>query len=160
MNRFGQWAAAFGAATVISATVAAAQEGAPVPIEERARGAARVVVASVGDTSSRHERNEFGDELIVTYATLAVEEALKGPAGPVTFALEGGTVNGITMRVSSLPTLATGERGVFFLTPGKSGEFRPHLRGQGILKLDANNRVPGSSLTLDEIRRLARSTTK
>jgi hypothetical protein len=160
MKRFGQWAAVFGAATVIGATVATAQEGAPVPIEDRARGAARVVVATVGDTTSRHERNDSGDELIVTYATLAVEEALKGPVGPVTIALEGGTIDGITMRVSSLPTLSKGERAVFFLAPGKSGEFRPHLRGQGILKLDANDRVPGSSLTLNEIRRLSRSTTK
>ena len=159
MKRFGQFAAALGAATVISATGVMAQ-GTPVPIEERARGAARVVVASVGDTTSRHERNEFGDELIVTYANLAVEEALKGPSGPLTFALEGGTVDGITMRVSSLPTLTKGERAVFFLTPGKSGEFRPHLRGQGILKLDASGRVPGTSLTLDEIRRLARSINK
>ena len=54
--------------------------------------------------------------------------------------------------MSSLPTLARGERAVFFLTPGKQGEFRPHLRGQGILKLDRDDRVRGSSLTLDEIR--------
>jgi hypothetical protein len=140
--------------------IAASQEGPPVPIEERARGAARVVVATVGETASRYERNDFGDELIVTYATLSVEEALKGPGGPVTFAFEGGTVKGITMRVSSLPTLQKGERAVFFLEPGKSGEFRPHLRGQGILKLDSANRVPGSSLTLDEIRRLAKSSSK
>jgi hypothetical protein len=29
----------------------------------------------------------------------------------------------------------------------------PHLRGQGLLKLDRSGRVPGSSLTLQEIRR-------
>jgi hypothetical protein len=29
----------------------------------------------------------------------------------------------------------------------------PHLRGQGLLKLDRSNRVPGSSLTLEQIRR-------
>jgi hypothetical protein len=139
---------------------AAAQEGRPAPIEERAKGAARVVVATVGDTASRYERNEFGDELIVTHTTLSVEEALKGSNEPVAFAIEGGTVDGITMSVSSLPTLKKGERAVFFLEPGKNGEFRPHLRGQGILKLDSGNRVPDSSLTLDEIRRLAKSSSK
>lgn len=141
--------------TAIPSLVAAT--GQPLPIPDRARGAARIVVATVAETSARYERNAFGDELIVTYAHLHVEETVKGPAGPAILALEGGTIDGITMRASSLPALAKGERAVFFLTPGAKGEFRPHLRGQGILKLDANDRVPGSSLTLDEIRRLAGS---
>jgi hypothetical protein len=145
---------------VAALTSVAASSGQPVPIEERARGAARVVVATVAETSARYERNEFGDELIVTHARLVVEEAIKGPADSVTLAIEGGTVDGITMRVSSLPTLSRGERAVFFLTSGRSGEFTPHLKGQGILKLDATNRVPGSSLTLSEIRRLAGSVAK
>jgi hypothetical protein len=161
MNRVRRWAAVSCSVMFLAIPgVAATQEAPAPPIEERARGAARVVVATIGETASRYERNEFGDELIVTYATLSVEEALKGPNAPVTFAFEGGTVKGITMRVSSLPTLEKGERAVFFLEPGKSGEFLPHLRGQGILKLDSANRVPGSSLTLDEIRRLARSSSK
>jgi hypothetical protein len=161
MNRVRRWAAVSCSVMFLAVpAMAATQEGAPVSIDERARGAAKVVVATVGETAARYERNEFGDELIVTYATLSVEEAIKGPGGPVTFAIEGGTVEGITMRVSSLPTLQKGERAVFFLEPGKSGEFRPHLRGQGILKLDSGNRVPGSSLTLDEIRRLAKSSSK
>jgi len=33
----------------------------------------------------------------------------------------------------------------------------PHLRGQGILKLDDLNRVKGTSLTLDMIREMART---
>jgi hypothetical protein len=161
MNRVGRWAAVWCSVGFLAIpSVAMSQHARPVPIEERARGAARVVVATVGDTASRYERNDFGDELIVTYADLSIEEALKGPNGPVTFALEGGTVNGITMRATSLPTLQKGERAVFFLEPGKSGEFRPHLRGQGILKLDSANRVPGSSLTLDEIRQMAKSSGK
>lgn len=144
----------------VLATVApsfAAPEGQPVSIQERARGAARVVVATVVDTTARYERNEFGDDLIVTHAELAVDEALKGPRLGATLAIEGGTVNGITLGVSDLPSIRKGERAVFFLAPGRDGEFKPHLRGQGILKLDGNNRVPGSSLTLDEIRRLAGS---
>jgi hypothetical protein len=128
----------------------------PVPIEERARGAERVVVATVADVSSRYERNEFGDELIVSRATLALEEVLKGTTEPATLVYEGGTVDGITLHVSSLPALARGERAVFFMTRGKQGELRPHLRGQGILKLDRTNHVQGSSLTLDDVRRMSR----
>jgi hypothetical protein len=157
MNGAGGLSVAAGALMAVAIPCLAAAQGQPVPVEERARGAARVVVATVAETTARYEQNEFGDELIVTYARLAVDEAIKGPGGPVTLAIEGGTVDGITLRVSSLPTLTRGERAVFFLAPGRAGEFRPYLRGQGILKLDPSNRVPGTSLTLDEIRRLARS---
>jgi hypothetical protein len=128
----------------------------PATIEERAKGAERVVVATVTHVTSRFERNEFGDELIVSRASLAVEEALKGAAESTTLEYEGGTVNGLTLHVSSLPGLSAGERAVFFLTRGKNGEFKPHLRGQGILKLDRENHVQGSSLTLDDVRRMAR----
>lgn len=155
MKQVGFWCVALCGLVVAVPSLAAS--GGQLPISDRARGAARIVVATVADTVARYERNEFGDDLIVTYAVLDVEESVKGPAGPATLAVEGGTVDGITMRVSSLPTLAKGERAVFFLNPGPKGEFRPHLRGQGILKLDAQNRVRGSRLTLDEIRRLAAS---
>ena len=46
---------------------------------------------------------------------------------------------------------------MFFVTRGKKGEFKPHLRGQGILKLDPQDRVPNSSLTLSDVRRMAAS---
>ena len=49
--------------------------------------------------------------------------------------LEGGTLDGFTLRVSSLPTLVPGERAVFFLDGGNGG-YHAHLKGQGILKLD------------------------
>jgi hypothetical protein len=61
------------------------------------------------------------------------------------------------LRVSSLPTLTPGERAVFFLDRMSDGTFQPHLRGQGILKLDDQNFVKGTSLSLDEIRRVAAS---
>ena len=155
MNKVRRWGVVAGAiATVLSGVAAAGQA---VPIEERARGAARVVIATVAETQARYERNEFGDEVIVTHARLTVEEAVKGPMEPAVLAIEGGTVDGITMRVSSLPTLSKGERAVFFLAPGRGGEFSPHLRGQGILKLDSTNHVRGSSLSVDEVKRLVRA---
>lgn len=159
MNRYRLWPA--GALLVALTGAPALSNGQPpVPIPERARGADRVVVATVATTSARYERNQFGDELIVTRAALSVEEALKGDAAPARLAVEGGTVDGITLRVSDLPVLSAGERAVFFLTPGPDGEYRPHLRGQGILKLDKSNQVRGSSLTVDEIRRLVRGDAK
>ena len=156
MHSFQRWTLALAVAAVIAAPSQANSEQ-PVSIEQRARGAHRVVVARIAETSPRYERNEFGDNLIVTYARLEVEEALKGEPDGVTIAVEGGTIGGMTMRASSLPSVARGERAVFFLTRGKKGEFRPHLRGQGILKLGRDDRVPDSSLTLAQIRRAARA---
>jgi hypothetical protein len=37
-----------------------------------------------------------------------------------------------------------------------SGRYEPHLRGQGILELDDNDYVKGSSLSLGMIRSMAR----
>jgi hypothetical protein len=127
----------------------------PATIQERAHGAQRVVVASVSQTNARYERNQYGDNLIVTHATLNVEENIKGKGGAATVAVEGGTVNGVTLHVSSLPMMAPGDRAVFFLNPTANGEYLPYLRGQGILKLDATNHVRGSSLTVDDIRRMS-----
>ena len=131
-----------------------AGQQAPVPIGERARGAERVAVGRVTAVTPAWQVNEFGDRLIVSTVRLAVDEHLKGPATPtLDVDVEGGTLGELTLHVSDQESLAPGERAVFFLTRGPGGAFRPHLRGQGLLKLDPANRVPGSSLTLDIIRR-------
>ncbi|MEO6213504.1 MAG: hypothetical protein ABIP65_07730 [Vicinamibacterales bacterium] len=155
MKRIQRWALLYGGLSLVTAPVLAASGAQPATIQERARGAERIVVATVAEATARYERNRFGDELIITHARLQVEEEMKGRGGPANLRLEGGTVNGITMRVASLPTLAPGERAVFFLTASGNGEFDPHLRGQGILKLDSTNHVRGSSLSLDDVRRMA-----
>ena len=156
MKRFSM-AVTLAGTLAVGVSAAAGTGSQPVGIQERAQGAAQVVVATVAETTARYERNEFGDELIITYAKLAVEEAIKGTADEKTLSLEGGTVEGITLRVSDLPALSKGERAVFFLKQKGNGTFEPHLRGQGILKLDERDHVRGSSLTLDEVRRMARS---
>jgi hypothetical protein len=129
----------------------------PVEIPDRIRGAERVVVAQVARRDARYQRNQFGDELIVSRVVLQVHEMIKGtPARVINLELEGGTVDDVTMHVSDLPGLEPGERGVFFLDQGEADLHVPHLRGQGILKLDEMDRVDGSSLTLDMIREMAR----
>jgi hypothetical protein len=126
-------------------------------IPERAHGADRIVVASIREVHADYQRNEWGDELIVSHAALAVEEALKGDRPTeLVVDVEGGTVNGVTLSVSTLPHVKRGERAVFFLTRGKTGGYTPYLRGYGILKLDASDTVAGSSLTLQDIRRMSR----
>jgi hypothetical protein len=143
--------------TLSGATTVASSSGRVVDIPERAQGARTVVVATAVRVTPTWHRNAFGDELIVSRVALQVEETLKGTPGRlVTLELEGGTLDGLTLKVSSLPTVHAGERAVFFLDAGANGAHRPHLKGLGILKLDANNLVRGSSLHLDDVRRMTK----
>lgn len=129
-----------------------------VDIPERLRGAERAVVAKVISVEARYETNSFGDELIVSRAHVKVEEVLKGEPGQedLDVDVEGGTIGDLTLRVSDLPQLRSGERAVFLLRRGPDGVQLPHLRGLGILKLDDGDVVEASSLTLETIRGFAR----
>jgi hypothetical protein len=137
---------------------ALADTGVPVDLPTRARGAERVIVASVQRVRPEYRRNEFGDELIVSQADLRVSEVLKGRGAggeTVVVEVEGGTIGEVTLHVSDLPALAAGENAVFFLArvPGDEDKYVPHLRGLGVLKLDAADRVIGTGSTLADVRR-------
>jgi hypothetical protein len=133
---------------------ASAQDAAAVPLTDRARGAERVVVGRVTSVSPTWRVNEFGDRLIVSVVTVAVDEALKGPAlQAVDVEVEGGTIGDLTLHVSDLESFAPGDRAVFYLARRPDGALVPHLRGLGLLKLDRSGRVSGSSVTLAEVRR-------
>jgi hypothetical protein len=143
-----------------ASSIAFASDGRPVPLPERVQGANIVVVATARSVKASWRDNAFGDRLIVSRYVLEVHETLKGNApAVVSLDLEGGTLDGFTLHVSSLPMLEPGERAVFFLDAG-NGAYQSHLRGQGVLKLDDQDVVRGSSLTLDEIRRVAASVSK
>jgi hypothetical protein len=62
----------------------------------------------------------------------------------------------VTLKVSDLPAVRTGDRAVFFLDQGVGDSYLPHLRGRGILKLADNDVVEGSTLTLAELRQQVR----
>ncbi len=142
---------------LIGASTAVASGGPVVGVPERLNGSRNVVVATAVAVTPEWRRNMFGDQLIISKVTLQIEETLKGAAARVMpMELEGGTLDGLTLHVSSLPTLVPGERAVFFLDESGDGFHVPHLQGLGILKLDANDQVRGSSLRLDDIRRMAR----
>src|SRR5204863_9679020 len=124
-----------------------AEVGPPVDVASRARGAGRVVVARVIDVHAQFETNRFGDQLIVSSALLEVVENLKGaPAATLRVSVEGGTVGDLTLKVSDLPAMHTGDRAVFFLDQAAGDNHVPHLRGRGILKLAASDQIEGSTL--------------
>jgi len=139
---------------LVCATAAVAQEGPPVPLVDRARGAEQIILGRVASVSPEWRVNDFGDRLIVSVVRVAVDETLKGFShATVDIEVEGGTIGTLTLHVSDQQSFAPGDRAVFYLARSRRGTMVPHLRGQGTLKLDRTGRVPNSSLTLDEIRR-------
>jgi hypothetical protein len=141
-------------ACLISSAVFA--QGPPVPLTDRTRGSERVVVGRVTAVSPAWQTNQFGDRLIVSIVSVAVDETLRGPVQPtVDVEIEGGTIGELTLHVSDLESFVPGDRGIFFLRRGARGTFVPHLRAQGLLKLDQSDRVRGSNLTLADVRRAA-----
>ena len=148
--------AIFAGAICTAFATASAASGPSVDISTRARSAERIVVATVVDVQSSMSRNGYGDQLIVSRLLLQIQETMKGQVeSPLSLDVEGGTVGNLTLRVSDMPTLNQGDRAVFFTNPGPSGADVPHLRGLGILKLDASDRVEQEgNLTLDDLRRI------
>ena len=144
------------ASMLFASTPLLAQHGPPVDLSALARGADRIVVATVTQVTPTFQRNEFGDDLIVSNTRLRIETGLKGAgkAGEqdLVLELEGGTIGDVTLEVSDLPSLTRGERAVVFLRQNSRGAFVPHGRGQGILKLESTDRVRGSQLTLSDVR--------
>ena len=144
-----------GVAAVLTAQVGPAL----ARVKANAKGAAKVVVATVVGVESRFDINSFGDQLIVSEVALRVDETLKGRHLPsMSVLVEGGTVGDLTLEVSDLPSLEPHERAVFFLAEGGPGnpEHRPHDRGLGILILDPADHVAGSDVTLADVRRAVR----
>jgi hypothetical protein len=125
----------------------------PDGIADRARGADQVVVAQVVAVTPSYETNEYGDRLIVSHVDLNVEETLKGKAAHrASLDITGGTLDGITLEVSHEPKVRLGERGVFFMKLKRNGKFGPHKGDEGVLALDAQNRVKGTTVDLPAVR--------
>lgn len=137
---------------LMGATLQAATDS-PAEVSEHAKGAKKVVVATVTEVESSFDVNDYGDRLIVSAVSFQVDETLKGnrdAGGVVT--VEGGTVGDLTLSVSDMPRMVKGDRAVLFLNDSPKGGHVPHGRGHGLLKLDGDDRVPGTPLTLDDIR--------
>jgi hypothetical protein len=146
------------ACVTAAGAVVQAASGRVASLDERIQGAQTVVVAKAREVNASWRTNSYGDRLIVSSVLLDVDENLKGQAGKtVRMDLEGGTLDGVTLKVSDLPELKPGERAVFFLDQAGDSITTPHLRGQGILKLGDDDVVTGSSLSLGEIRRAAQA---
>ena len=147
-------AAALLAAVAVTWASPAAAQRMNVPAAERARDAERVIVGQVTSVTPVWRNNDFGDRLIVSILHISVTETLKGASpSAVDVEVEGGTIGSLTLRVSDLDTFTRGDRAIFYLERNRRGGLVPHRRGLGLQKLDSANRVRGSSVTLDQVRR-------
>jgi hypothetical protein len=125
-----------------------------IPLGERARGSDQVIIGRVASVTPEWRNNDFGDRLITSIVRVIVEETLKGVSQPsVDVEVEGGTIGNLTLRVSDLETFALGERAVFYLVHSRRGTLVPHLRGLGLQKIDESDRIRGTGVTLDQVRR-------
>ena len=148
------WRVVGSCALLLAAASDVRAQGVPIPLLERARGAERVVVGLAASSAPVWQVNEYGDRLIVSIVRVAIEETLKGPAGAaLDVEVEGGTIGDLTLHVSDQEPFRPGERAVLYLRRTPRGTFAPYLRGQSLMKLDASNRVQGTNLTLNDIRR-------
>jgi hypothetical protein len=146
------------AVCLLAAQLSSRAQDTTLPLAERTRGAERVVVGRVTSVDPIWRTNEFGDRLIVSIVNVAIDETLRGPTLPsVDVEVEGGTIGDVTLNVSDLEPVVPGDRAVFYLARNKRGAYVPHLRGQGLLKLDRSDRVRNSAVTLADVRRAARA---
>ena len=130
-----------------------------VPLDERVRGAERIIAGHVMMVRSEFTTNEFGDRLIFTRARVVVSEVLKGqvPGSTVEVSIEGGTVGDVTLHVSDMPEVRPGDRVALLLSQNRLGQTVPHLRGQGVFKLDRNGRDEEQGIGVGDIRSAVRS---
>jgi hypothetical protein len=98
-------------------------------LEELARRSQKIVLGRCVSVESRwNEKNT----LILTFSKFLVSEDLKGQSnGSVTVMTVGGTVNGITQRVSGTPQFSPDEEAILFLATTKSSHFQPVGLSQG-----------------------------
>jgi hypothetical protein len=122
-------------------------------MDVRAMQAAQVVVATVIDVTSRYGVSAHGDRLIYSDVVAAVSETWKGaPANIVIVTVEGGEVGDVALRVSDLPVMQKGERILYFLDRAADGNWVPHRRALGIVKVDAAERLDRGQMTLAQAR--------
>jgi hypothetical protein len=144
-------------ALCLAAVTVSASVDPPVDLVQHAKGANKVVMGTVSDVHSAFGVNEHGDQLILSQVELRVEEMMKGtPQSTVVFTVEGGTVGNLTLEVSDMQQMERGKRAVLFLTNSSKGDV-PHGRSAGVMELNADNRVTGTDLTVDEIRAAVRA---
>lgn len=116
----------------------------------------RIVIGRATSVVSRHEATEWGDELIVSDVTIAVEEVLKGEAAPggeiVLAGIWSGRIGDVAMASSDTPLFTEGERFVLFLETEPDGRLGIAGGDLGKVLIDESDGLPETGATLSRLR--------
>lgn len=92
-----------------------------VPFHTIVQRSDRIVQGRVLSMSCHAGTNQYGDQLIYTDISIRTDQALKGERTNMLLTIEGGTANGITLKVSDVPTFKVGEEVVVFAKKQAAG---------------------------------------
>lgn len=137
-------------------TIALAADVVPPGVSQLLDDAEVVVVGTADRTEPLWKENGRGDKVIVSRTLVRTREELKGQTdGAIWVDIEGGTIDGVTLRVSGSPSLKAGDNAVLFLKKNSDGTYSLQQQGRGVLKLDERDIVRGTTLALEDIRQAA-----
>jgi hypothetical protein len=127
--------------------------------DEKVDHASSIILGKCVKTEARYDPT---GRWIVTYATFAVEQSLKGDAGgQVTVVTPGGSVNGIHQETVGVPAFNVGDEHVVFLRNTRLG-LTPLYFDQGTYNVAANDRgeklivpMPSNVMHIDTQRGMA-----
>jgi hypothetical protein len=94
-----------------------------VTMHDLIQGSDRILQGRVLSMSCHAGTNQYGDQLIYTDISIRADQALKGERTNMLLTIEGGTANGITLKVSDVPTFKVGEEVVVFAKKQTAGYF-------------------------------------
>ncbi len=124
-----------------------------------------VVVGAVTKVETKMEKDENGDQLMITHVKVSVLEWLKGTSdSSIEVEMVGGMLKGMTMKSSAEPDpLKAKERAVLYLQKKSNGNYRitKDEKGakNGLIKI-RNRKITDQVLNLDEIRSVAKENTQ
>ncbi len=102
------------------------QKNTPDDLKQKSTDSDLIASVKTVKTKSSLETNEYGDKIIITHATLAVSEWIKGSSSnSIEADFIGGEAGGLTMRSSIEPEpLKEGDQAVVFLEKTLSGRYK------------------------------------
>ena len=122
----------------------------PEPLALPALGAEAAVIATARITASRAVWNDDHDLIVTEYTALPLRGWKGAAAGPLTFRIPGGELDGIGLVVPGMPRAETGQSYLLALRAGADHALELATPGAGLWRLQGET-IEGLRLTLDEL---------
>jgi hypothetical protein len=143
----------------LSGSSVQASQSLPISIKERITRSDLVVHGIVRHLDARMEASSVGDRRIITRATVEVRTVIKGTHSDQYLEVDivGGTLNGITLQSSAMPTMPVeNEEVVLMVNQKPDGVGVLSMRGLGYFKIDPTSKQVGATkFSVDDLKTLA-----